>query len=57
MDLQCVALVIEANREMAREDASDGAVIREPITSKHTTPPYPDTHPADPCVPGRLQGL
>ena len=29
---EAVALVIEANREMAREDAADGAVIREPIT-------------------------
>ena len=29
---EAVAMVIEANREMAREDASGGAVIREPIT-------------------------
>ncbi|MDE2773368.1 MAG: type II toxin-antitoxin system HicB family antitoxin [Gemmatimonadota bacterium] len=29
---EAVALVIEANREMAREDASAGAIIREPIT-------------------------
>ena len=29
---EAVALVIEANREMARENASAGAVIREPIT-------------------------
>ena len=29
---EAVALVIEANREMAREDAADGAVTREPIT-------------------------
>ena len=27
---EAVALVIEANREMAREDADGGAVIREP---------------------------
>ena len=27
---EAVALVIEANREMARQDASGGAVIREP---------------------------
>ena len=29
---EAVALVIEANREMAREDVGDSAVIREPIT-------------------------
>jgi len=29
---EAVALVIEANRQMAREDADGGAVIREPIT-------------------------
>ena len=29
---EAVAMVIEANREMAREDASAGAIIREPIT-------------------------
>ena len=29
---EAVAMVIEANREMAREDANGGAVIREPIT-------------------------
>lgn len=29
---EAVALVIEANREMSREDADDSAVIREPIT-------------------------
>ena len=29
---EAVALVIEANREMTREDADSGAVIREPIT-------------------------
>ena len=29
---EAVALVIEANREMAHEDAAGGAVIREPIT-------------------------
>ena len=29
---EAVALVIEANREMAREDAHGAAVIREPIT-------------------------
>ena len=29
---EAVAMVIEANREMAREDADGGAVIREPIT-------------------------
>ena len=29
---EAVALVIEANREMSREDADDRAVIREPIT-------------------------
>ena len=29
---EAVALVIEANREMAREDAGDGAIIRELIT-------------------------
>jgi len=29
---EAVALVIEANREMAREDADGVAVIREPIT-------------------------
>ena len=29
---EAVALVIEANREMAREDADGEAVIREPIT-------------------------
>jgi len=29
---EAVALVIEANREMAREDADGGTVIREPIT-------------------------
>ena len=29
---EAVALVIEANREMAREDVDGGAVIREPIT-------------------------
>ena len=28
---EAVAMVIEANREMAREDAGGGAVIREPI--------------------------
>lgn len=29
---EAVAMVIEANREMAREDTGTGAVIREPIT-------------------------
>ncbi len=29
---EAVAMVIEANREMAREDVGGGAVIREPIT-------------------------
>ena len=29
---EAVALVVEANREMSRKDASGGAVIREPIT-------------------------
>lgn len=29
---EAVALVIEANREMAQEDAGGGPVIREPIT-------------------------
>ncbi|MCY3548762.1 MAG: type II toxin-antitoxin system HicB family antitoxin [Gemmatimonadetes bacterium] len=29
---EAVAMVIEANREMAREDTGSGAVIREPIT-------------------------
>ncbi len=29
---EAVALVIEANREMSREDAGGSAVIREPIT-------------------------
>ncbi|MYA32135.1 MAG: type II toxin-antitoxin system HicB family antitoxin [Gemmatimonadales bacterium] len=29
---EAVALVIEANREMAREDAGGSKVIREPIT-------------------------
>ncbi len=29
---EAVALVIEANREISREDASGRAVIREPIT-------------------------
>jgi len=29
---EAVALVIEANREMAREDTHGGSVIREPIT-------------------------
>ena len=29
---EAVALVIEANRAMSREDADDRAVIREPIT-------------------------
>ena len=29
---EAVALVIDANREMAREGAGDGPVIREPIT-------------------------
>ena len=29
---EAVALVIEANREMAREDTDGSAVIREPIT-------------------------
>ena len=29
---EAVGMVIEANREMAREDAVGGAVIREPIT-------------------------
>ncbi|MDE2662701.1 MAG: type II toxin-antitoxin system HicB family antitoxin [Gemmatimonadota bacterium] len=29
---EAVALVIEANREMAREDVGGSAVIREPIT-------------------------
>ena len=29
---EAVAMVIEANREMTREDADGGAVIREPIT-------------------------
>ena len=29
---EAVALVIEANREMAREDVGAGTVIREPIT-------------------------
>lgn len=29
---EAIALVIEANREMAREDADGAAVIREPIT-------------------------
>ena len=29
---EAVALVIEANRELAREDTGSGAVIREPIT-------------------------
>ena len=29
---EAVALVVEANREMAREDAGGSAVIREPIT-------------------------
>ena len=29
---EAVALVVEANREMAREEASGGAVIREAIT-------------------------
>ena len=29
---EAVALVIDANREMAREDAGGGPVIREPIT-------------------------
>ena len=29
---EAIALVIEANREMAREDADGGPVIREPIT-------------------------
>ncbi len=35
---EAVAMVIEANREMAREDASDGSVIREPITYPSTAP-------------------
>lgn len=29
---EAVAMVVEANRLMAREEASAGAVIREPIT-------------------------
>ena len=29
---EAVALVVEANRILAREDASDSAVIREPLT-------------------------
>ena len=29
---EAVALVVEANRMLAREDAADGAVIREPLT-------------------------
>ena len=29
---EAVAMVVEANRVLAREDASDEAVIREPIT-------------------------
>jgi len=29
---EAVALMIEANREMAREDTGSSAVIREPIT-------------------------
>ena len=29
---EAVALVIEANRILAREDAADSAVIREPLT-------------------------
>ena len=29
---EAVALVVEANREISREDVSGGAVIREPIT-------------------------
>ncbi len=29
---EAVAMVIEANRELSREDADGGAVIREPIT-------------------------
>ena len=35
---EAVAMVIEANREMAREDADGGAVIREPITSRRKAP-------------------
>jgi hypothetical protein len=29
---EAVALVVEANRMLAREDAAGGAVIREPLT-------------------------
>ena len=29
---EAVALVVEANRMLAREDVADGAVIREPLT-------------------------
>ena len=29
---EAVALVIEANRVLAREDAAGGAIIREPLT-------------------------
>ena len=29
---EAVALAVEANRMLAREDAADGAVIREPLT-------------------------
>ena len=29
---EAVALVVEANRMLAREDTADGAVIREPLT-------------------------